>query len=141
MTCSEGLPGEHLLSLKRTWQYTLGLQSWLLNNALWRDETKVEIFDHNALLHIWYKRLIPTVKHGGGGVMIWAFFYRHLADRPCWLQLKLSWNQIMQQDKHSNKSTTKWLKKKKIKVMQCAGQNLDICFTEMQNCQRTLQKN
>ena len=38
------------------------------------------MFGHNAQQHIWrkpntayqHKHLIPTVKHGGGGLMIWA---------------------------------------------------------------------
>ena len=42
----------------------------------------MERFDHNAQQPVWrkpntayqHKRLIPTVKHGGGGLMIWACF-------------------------------------------------------------------
>jgi len=48
-------PGESLLSLKRTWQHSLGLQSCIWtkpqdfwNNVLWTDQTKVEMFGHNA---------------------------------------------------------------------------------------------
>jgi len=47
-------------------------------NNLWSDQTKVEMFGPNAQQHVWrkpntayqHKHLIPTVKHGGGGVMI-----------------------------------------------------------------------
>ena len=61
------------------------------NNVLWTDETKVEISGHNAQQHIWrkpnttyeHKHVILTVKHSGGGVIIWACFTaagpRHLA--------------------------------------------------------------
>ena len=50
------------------------------NNVLWTDQTNVEMFGHNAQQHVWrkpntayqHKHLIPTVKHGGGGLMIWA---------------------------------------------------------------------
>ena len=50
------------------------------NNVLWTDQTKVEMFGHNAQQHVWrkpnttyqHKHLIPTVKHGGGGLMMWA---------------------------------------------------------------------
>lgn len=41
------------------------------NNVLWKDETKVELFDENQLPH--------SVRHGGGRVMIWAGF---VATRP-----------------------------------------------------------
>ena len=50
------------------------------NNVLWTDQTKVEMFGLDAQQHVWrkpntanqHKHLIPTVKHGGGGLMIWA---------------------------------------------------------------------
>ena len=50
------------------------------NNVLWTDETKVQMFGHNAQQHVWrkpntayqHKHLIPTVKHGGEGLMMWA---------------------------------------------------------------------
>ena len=43
-------------------------------------ETKVEMFGLDAQQYVWrkpntayqHKHLIPTVKHGGGGLMIWA---------------------------------------------------------------------
>lgn len=45
----------------------------LWNRALQTDENKVEIFTHNATASCLLKSIIiPTVKHYGGGVMIWA---------------------------------------------------------------------
>jgi hypothetical protein len=42
------------------------------NNILWSDETKIELF---AKCHIWRKPCtIPTVKHGGGSIMLWGCF-------------------------------------------------------------------
>jgi hypothetical protein len=42
---------------------------------LWSDETKTELFGLNAKRHVWWKPgTIPTVKHGGGSIMIWGFF-------------------------------------------------------------------
>ena len=40
------------------------------------------MFGHNAQQHVWrkpntayqHKHLIPTVNHGGGGLMVWAYF-------------------------------------------------------------------
>ena len=43
-------------------------------NVLWTDQTKVEMFGHNAYQH---KHLIPTVKHGGGELM------RQIYNRMC----------------------------------------------------------
>jgi len=47
------------------------------NNVLW---TKVEMFGHNTQQYVWTKpktayqhtHLIPTVKHSGGGLIIWV---------------------------------------------------------------------
>ena len=50
------------------------------NNILWSDETKIELFGVNARRHVWRKpgtahhqaNTIPTVKHGGGSIMLWG---------------------------------------------------------------------
>ena len=40
---------------------------------LWSDETKIELFGLNAKRNIWRKPgTIPTVKHGGGSIMLWG---------------------------------------------------------------------
>ena len=52
------------------------------NNVLWTDESKVELFGLNEKCYVWrkpntafeQKNLIPTVKHGGGSVMVWGCF-------------------------------------------------------------------
>ena len=45
------------------------------NKILWSDETNIELFGLNAKLHIWGKPgTIPTVKHGGGSIMLWGYF-------------------------------------------------------------------
>ena len=45
------------------------------NKILWSDETKIEFFGLNAKRHIWRKPgTIPTVKHGGGDIMLWGCF-------------------------------------------------------------------
>ena len=91
-------PEESLFSLGRTWQYSLGLQSCIWKNhqtsETMSDESKVELFSHHAQCHVWrkpktanqHKHLMLTVKHSGGGLMIWACFaatwtpYGHWSD-------------------------------------------------------------
>ena len=39
------------------------------------DETKCYLFAFNGKRHIWRKPVtIPTVKHGGGSIMLWGWF-------------------------------------------------------------------
>uniref|UniRef100_A0AAZ3QDK9 Transposase Tc1-like domain-containing protein n=1 Tax=Oncorhynchus tshawytscha TaxID=74940 RepID=A0AAZ3QDK9_ONCTS len=45
------------------------------NKILWSDETKIELFGLNAKRHVWRKLgTIPTVKHGGGRIMLQGCF-------------------------------------------------------------------
>jgi len=51
-------------------------------DVIWSDETKIELFDKNSNCRVWRKKktelypknTIPTVKHGGGNIMLWDFF-------------------------------------------------------------------
>ena len=45
------------------------------NKILWSDETKMELFGLNAKLHVWRKPgTMPTVKQGGGSIILWGCF-------------------------------------------------------------------
>ena len=49
---------------------------------MWSDETKIELFGLNSTCHVWRKKkdeynpknTIPTMKHGGGNIILWGCF-------------------------------------------------------------------
>ncbi len=55
-------------------------ENWV--KVLWSDETKIQLFGINSTRHVWRtrnaaydpKNTIPTVKHGGGNIMLWGCF-------------------------------------------------------------------
>ncbi len=50
------------------------------NHVLWSDETKINVFVSDGVKRVWRqpgeeykdKYVLPTVKHGGGSVMVWS---------------------------------------------------------------------
>ncbi len=50
------------------------------NHVLWSDETKIKWFGSDGVKRVWRqpgeeykgKCVLPTVKHGGGSVMVWG---------------------------------------------------------------------
>ncbi len=50
------------------------------NHVLWSDETKINLFGSDGVKRVWRqpgeeykdKCVLPTVKHGGGSVMVWS---------------------------------------------------------------------
>ncbi len=57
---------------------TKDLDDW--NHVLWSDETKINLFGSDGVKRVWRqpgeeykdKCVLPTVKHGGGSVMVWG---------------------------------------------------------------------
>ncbi|KAK3552485.1 hypothetical protein QTP86_012155 [Hemibagrus guttatus] len=102
------------------------------------------------------KNIIPTVKYGGGSVMVWGCFAasgpgrlavingtmnsavyqkilkENVQTSVCDLKLKRTW--VLQQDndpKHTSKSTSEWLKKNKMKTLEWPSQSPDLNPIEM----------
>ena len=123
------------------------------------DETKIELFGINSTRRVWRtrnaeynpKNTIPTVKHGGGNLMLWGCSSakgtgRHhciegrmngamnpeiLGDNllPSVRALKMGCEWVFQHDndpKHTAKATKEWLKKKQTKVLEWPNQSPDL---------------
>ena len=126
--------------------------------VLWSDETKIQLFGLNAKHYVWCKpntthhpeHTIPTVKHGGGSIMLWGYFplagtgalvtieekmdgakYRKILKENLLSfarKLKLERKFIFQHDndqKHIAKATLEWLRNKKINVLEWPSQALN----------------
>ncbi len=129
------------------------------NKILWSDETKIELFGLNSKRYVWRKpgtahhlsNTVPTVKHGGGSIMLWGCFsaagtgrlvaiegkmnaakYRDILDENL-LQsaqdLRLGRRFTFQQDnnpKHTAKITKEWLHNNSVTVLEWPSQSPDL---------------
>lgn len=66
-------------------KWTRERRSWTINDwkkIVWSDESRFTLFQNDGKIHVWrlpkekydVDCLAPTVKHGGGGVMMWGCF-------------------------------------------------------------------
>uniref|UniRef100_A0AAR2K3W5 Tc1-like transposase DDE domain-containing protein n=1 Tax=Pygocentrus nattereri TaxID=42514 RepID=A0AAR2K3W5_PYGNA len=127
--------------------------------VLWSDETKIELFGHNAKRYAWRRNntahhsenTIPTVKYGGGSIMLWGCFssagtgklvkvdgkmdgakYRAILEENLLesaKDLRLGRRFTFQQDndpKHKARATMEWFKKKNIHVLEWPSQSPDL---------------
>uniref|UniRef100_A0A8C9YW01 Tc1-like transposase DDE domain-containing protein n=1 Tax=Sander lucioperca TaxID=283035 RepID=A0A8C9YW01_SANLU len=129
--------------------------------VMWSDETKIELFGHNSTNRVWRKKndeyhpknTIPTVKHGGGSIiiMLWGCFsaagtgrlvaiegkmnaakYRDILEEnliQSAQDLRLGRRFTFQQDndpKHTAKITKEWLRNNSVTILDWPSQSPDL---------------
>ncbi len=120
------------------------------NHVLWSDETKINLFGSDSVKHVWRqpgeeykdKCVLPTVKHGGGSVVVWSCtsaagtgelqFIEGTMNANMYcdiLKQRLGRREVFQHDndpKHTSKTTTALLKKLRVKMMDWPSMSPDL---------------
>ena len=144
-----------------------GMQFW--EKVIWSDETKVELFGRNTATNVWRRNgtafkkhnTIPTVKFGGGSIIIWGCFsskgtgelqvihgrmndsmYREIIEKNLQksaTSLGHGQNFVLQHNndpKHSTKLTKEWFENNGISTLNWASQSSDL--SQIENLRNTL---
>ncbi len=124
-----------MIQRKTGWNYCgqMRPKSSSLASSVWRRRSKAAYDPKNT---------IPTIKHGGGNIMLWGVFLLRGQDNctaskgqwtgPCTIKaraLKMGRGWVFQHDndpKHMANSTKEWLKKKHIKVLEWPSHSPDL---------------
>ena len=127
------------------------------NHVLWSDEMKINLFGSDGFKHVWQrpgeeykdKCVMPTVKHGGGNVIVWGcmsaagvgelYFIEGNMNTNMYCKIlqqsmipslqKLGRTAVFQHDndpKHTSKMTTALLKRLRVKVMDWPNMSPDL---------------
>ena len=133
----------------------LEVKYWFANfvgweKMLWSAETKIELFGINLTCHVWRegKNTIPTIKHGGGNIMLWGCFSAKETWWLHWVEGKIDrtkYREILSENLIASVRTLKmgreWVsqhdndpkerpKKMHIKVMEWPSQSPDFNYLE-----------
>ncbi len=127
------------------------------DSILWSDETKINVFGTDSFKTVWHRKgeeykgkcMVPTVKHGGGSVLMWGCMSAagvgelHFIDGIMNSQMycsilkekmlpslrALGRRALFQHDndpKHTSKATVGFLKKNRVKVIQWPSMSPDL---------------
>ena len=108
------------------------------NKILWSDKTKIELFGLNANCHIWRK---PTVKHGGGSIILWGCFSAARAGKLLRIEGKMNgakYREILDENllqsaqdfslgvRFTFQQDNEWLREKSLNVLEWPSQTPDL---------------
>lgn len=111
------------------------------NHVLWSDETKINLFGADGVKSVWWqlgedykdKCVLPTFKHGGGSVMVWGCMNAVGTGELQFIEGIMNANmycdilkQSMIHSLRTTKTTTAFLKKLRVKVMDWPSMSLDL---------------